>query len=297
MSRPMRTKSVADKSHPPPKKHKSDTSGQVTPSFNRNKFTSLERDERCKVIRYDRDYLNMMLNNPYEVGDSHLDGYHLIMKKRSTMTHGFNIAETVETICLPGRTVSGNVVGWPKQIYRKDMSTLAHIWMIFCLHNVIPNSHVSSLPLFDCYLLYYILAGVEMDVSRLMATEIYKAAVKGGNKGTMGFPSLITSLCARQGVQVSATELIKKPITKKASPTFPGGIGADCVIDYQDCVIDYQDCVIDYQDCVIDYTMSDAQARQLSLRRESSSIVQDFTLPGAAGPSGLGDEDTATDEE
>ncbi|KAE9604374.1 hypothetical protein Lalb_Chr11g0071031 [Lupinus albus] len=95
------------------------------------------------------------------------------------------------------------------------MTTLAQIWMIFFLHNVIPNSHVSSFPLYDCHLLYCILAGVEIDVARLMATQIYKVAVKGGKKGTMDFPSLITSFCARQGVQVTATEPIKKPITKK----------------------------------------------------------------------------------
>ncbi|KAF1883442.1 hypothetical protein Lal_00042200, partial [Lupinus albus] len=100
---------------------------------------------RGKVIRYNRDYLNMMLNNPYEVRDGHPDGYHRMVEQSSTTTHGFNIAETVATLCLPGRTVS----------------------------------------------------------------------VKGGKKWTMGFPSFITFLCARQGVQVSATEPIKNPITKK----------------------------------------------------------------------------------
>ncbi|KAF1894131.1 hypothetical protein Lal_00004050 [Lupinus albus] len=113
------------------------------------------------------------------------------------------------------RTYFANIEGRPNRIYRKGMTTLAQIWMIFCLHNVIPNSHVSSLPLSDCYLLYCILAGVEIDVVRLMATEIYKTAVKRGKKGTIGFSSLITSLCARQGVQVNPTEPMKKPITKQ----------------------------------------------------------------------------------
>ncbi|KAF1892868.1 hypothetical protein Lal_00035512 [Lupinus albus] len=283
-----RTKTVANKNHPHPKKQKSGPNGQATHSFNRNKFTSLEREERYttllkwafvlerrvelqhneypkflekldelkwgaiasphdkfdpkvvrkfyanayppeegggifdhkswvrgKVIRYDRDYLNMMLNNPYEVRDGHLHGYHRMVEQSSTMTHGFKIDETVEQLCLPGRTVYANVDGRPKRIYQKDMTTLAQIWMIFFLHNVIPNSHVSSFPLYDCHLLYCILAGVEIDVARLMATQIYKVAVKGGKKGTMDFPSLITSFCARQGVQVTATEPIKKPITKK----------------------------------------------------------------------------------
>ncbi|KAF1864539.1 hypothetical protein Lal_00021964 [Lupinus albus] len=41
----VKIKKVVDKNHPPSKKHKSGTSGQVAPSFNRNKFTSLEREE------------------------------------------------------------------------------------------------------------------------------------------------------------------------------------------------------------------------------------------------------------
>ncbi|KAF1888716.1 hypothetical protein Lal_00036757 [Lupinus albus] len=50
----------------------------------------------------------------------------------------------------------------------------------------------------------------------------------------------------------------------------------ECVIDYT--VSDAQH-VIDYQQCVIDYTVSTAQNCHFSPRRESSSIVQDFTLP------------------
>ncbi|KAF1888733.1 hypothetical protein Lal_00036775 [Lupinus albus] len=284
----VRTKSTANRDHPPPKKHKTGTSSQATPSHNRTKFTSVEREERYntllqwtfiperkvdlrrneypefltrldqlkwgtiasphdkfdpdvvrefyanayppeeggglfehkswvrgKVIRYDREYLNMMLNNPYQVSEDSLDGYHHLVAQNSTMVHGFRIAETVASLCLPRRSVSGNVDGQPKRIYRKDMTTLAQIWMIFCLHNIIPNSHVSSLPLFDCHLLCCIIEGIGIDVARLMATEIYKTAVKGGKKGTMGFPSLITSLCARQGVTVNRTEPIKKPITKQ----------------------------------------------------------------------------------
>ncbi|KAF1872264.1 hypothetical protein Lal_00028171 [Lupinus albus] len=193
----LRTKSTANRDHPPPKKHKTRTSSQATPSHNRNKFTSVEREEhyntllqwtfvperrvdlrrndypefltkldelkwgtiasphdkfdpdvvrefyandypleeggglfehkswvRGKVIRYDREYLNMMLNNPYQVSEDSLDGYHHLVAQNSTMVHGFRIAETVASLCLPGRSVSGNVDGQPKRIYRKDMTTL-----------------------------------------------------------------------------------------------------------------------------------------------------------------------------
>ncbi|KAF1878055.1 hypothetical protein Lal_00041805 [Lupinus albus] len=80
---------------------------------------------RGKVIWYDRDYMNMMLNNPYELRDGHLDGYHSMVEKSGTIAHGFAINETVQQLCIPGRTVSAYVDGHPNKIYRKDMTTLA----------------------------------------------------------------------------------------------------------------------------------------------------------------------------
>ncbi|KAF1876533.1 hypothetical protein Lal_00021247 [Lupinus albus] len=46
----MRTKTTANKNHPPSKKQKYGTSGQVAPSFDRNRFTSLEREERYTTL-------------------------------------------------------------------------------------------------------------------------------------------------------------------------------------------------------------------------------------------------------
>ncbi|KAF1864446.1 hypothetical protein Lal_00021869 [Lupinus albus] len=103
----------------------------------------------------------MMLNNPYEVKDGHMDGYHIMMEKSRIMTHEFNIDETAEQLCIPGRTVSANVDGRPKMINRKDTTT------------------------------------------------------KRRQERDYGFPVLDPSLCARQGVQVTPTEPIKKPITKQ----------------------------------------------------------------------------------
>ncbi|KAF1895930.1 hypothetical protein Lal_00033935 [Lupinus albus] len=50
----------------------------------------------------------MMLNNPYQVSEDSLDGYHHLVAQNSTMVHGFRIAETGASLCLPGRSVSGN---------------------------------------------------------------------------------------------------------------------------------------------------------------------------------------------
>ncbi|CAL0301254.1 unnamed protein product [Lupinus luteus] len=93
------------------------------------------------------------------------------------------------------------------------MTSLAQLWMMFLVHNVIPNSHVSSLPLTDCYLVYALMTGKKVDVAAIIAREIYKIVVRAGKKGTLGFPSLINELCAKRGVKVNRTEKIKTPIT------------------------------------------------------------------------------------
>ncbi|KAF1884202.1 hypothetical protein Lal_00035269 [Lupinus albus] len=141
-----------------------------------------------------------MLNNPYDKRVGHLDGYHRMMVDNHTMSNGFTNSDTMELLCITGRSYNTNCDGQPKRIYRKHMTTMAQIWMIFLLHNIISNTHVSSLLMHDCYLIYSILEELDIDVVQVMANEIYKTVAKGGKKGTIGFPSLITSLCARQGV-------------------------------------------------------------------------------------------------
>ncbi|KAF1885727.1 hypothetical protein Lal_00002626 [Lupinus albus] len=205
-----RTKKSANKNHPPSKNKKFGTSGQATSSFNRNRFTSLEREERYTTLLQ----------------------WAFIPERRVELQHN-EYPEFLESldwlkwgeIASPHDKFDPEVVrefyanAYPPdeggEIFEHKSWVRAQIWMIFLLHNIIPNSHVSSLPMPDCYLIYSILAMVEIDVAQVMATEIYKTAVKGGKKGTMGFPSLITSLCARQGVQVNPTEPIKKAITKQ----------------------------------------------------------------------------------
>ncbi|KAF1872147.1 hypothetical protein Lal_00033801 [Lupinus albus] len=65
--------------------------------------------------------------------------------------------------------------------------------MILILHNIIPNSHVSSLPMHVCYLIYNILERIEIDVAQVIANEIYMTAAKA----------------------VTLTKKIKMPITKQ----------------------------------------------------------------------------------
>ncbi|OIW20684.1 hypothetical protein TanjilG_19749 [Lupinus angustifolius] len=155
---------------------------------------------RGKVIHFDPPTINTLLGEPFESPDFRSPG---------------NWYDIAKELCIPGRSFSTNNDGQPIRIYRKHMKTMAQIWMIFLLHNVIPNSHVSSLPFNSCKVLYDVLTSTRFDVTEVIAHEMYRTALKPGEKGTMGFPSLITSLCARQGVRVNRTEQTKPPITNK----------------------------------------------------------------------------------
>ncbi|KAF1882984.1 hypothetical protein Lal_00003166 [Lupinus albus] len=162
----MRTKSTANRDHPPPKKHKTGTSSQATPSHNRTKFTSVEREERYNTL--------------------------------------------LQWTFIPERKVDLRRNEYPEFLTRLDQlkwGTIASPHDKFD-PDVVREFYANAYPPEEG-------GGIGIDVARLMATEIYKTAVKGGKKGTMGFPSLITSLCARQGVTVNRTEPIKKPITKQ----------------------------------------------------------------------------------
>ncbi|CAL0333349.1 unnamed protein product [Lupinus luteus] len=164
---------------------------------------------RGKVILFDRDTIHALLHEPS--GPADYDWINEVSTRfdDSTITR----KQILRLLCIPGTPFSTNSDGQPLRLYRKHMTQLAQLWMMFLVHNVIPNSHVSSLPLPDCYLLYALMSGMKVDVAAIIARDIYKTVVRAGKKGALGFPSLITELCAQRGVDVNRTEKIKPPIT------------------------------------------------------------------------------------
>jgi len=102
------------------------------------------------------------------------------------------------------------------------MKTLAKVWMTFLLANIIPLGHVSYLNLPRCQLLYsimrddykvYVAQIIYGHINKIARLEINKNNEKA--KGSLGFPTLITALCASQGVAVNPTIKIRPTIDKK----------------------------------------------------------------------------------
>ncbi|KAF1864627.1 hypothetical protein Lal_00039259 [Lupinus albus] len=139
---------------------------------------------RGKTVLFDRDTINDLLGNPYDVTVEPEDEYHwMLQKSRTLIQGGFSPGGTASELCIPRKSYSSNAEGQPKRIYRKHMTSLAQLWMIFLLHNVIPNSHVSSLPLVHCHLLYTVMQRLTIDVAGIIAKEMFKTVVRVGKKG------------------------------------------------------------------------------------------------------------------
>ena len=132
---------------------------------------------------------------------------------------GFDDTVVARALCLRGRRYEVGPTGKPLRIKRKDMKTIVQMWMTFILANIVPIGHVSDMNMPRCYLVYSILReDYSVNMARIISEEIHKFANLEINprneraKGSLGFPALITALCASHGVEVNPTLKIRPTI-------------------------------------------------------------------------------------
>ena len=89
---------------------------------------------------------------------------------------------------------------------RPLLKPFAKIWYHFVRTRLLPTSHIETVSKERLVLLSFILEGKEISVGKLIQREISACAFK--NKGYLFFPSLVTDLCLRSGVDVKATDEI-----------------------------------------------------------------------------------------
>lgn len=80
------------------------------------------------------------------------------------------------------------------------------IWYHFIRTRLLPTTHIESVSKERMALLHFILEGKEVNVGKLIQREISTCAFK--TKGCLYFPSLITDLCLRSGVDVNSNDEI-----------------------------------------------------------------------------------------
>ena len=177
-----------------------------------------ERDRRktmvCgKWISYNLQAINDFLGNPFPKQEEKCN-YHRLCARRKW----FSNRKVIVALCLPGKGYQIVASGKQTRIHRRDMRTLSQVWLTFMLANVIPIGHVSDINVARSNLLFSMIQDdYTINVARIISDEIQRVVewerIRGAERlGTLGFPELITGLCAQKGILVEPNHKIKNPI-------------------------------------------------------------------------------------
>ena len=78
-------------------------------------------------------------------------------------------------LCLPGKGYQLTSAGKETRIRRKDMRTLAQVWLTFVLANVVPTGHVSNINVIKSNLLFSMMQDdFTIYISRIIFDDVQK---------------------------------------------------------------------------------------------------------------------------
>jgi len=175
----------------------------------------LERQERHRRktivrgrwIKYSPQVIDDLLENPYRRQDEQCHYQRLCGRKK-----GFSNRKVAAVLCMPGKGYQLTEAGKETRIRRRDMRTLAQVWLTFLLANVMPTGHVSDINVAKSNLLFSMMQDdFTINIARVISDEIQKVVDeervgRGERRGTLGFPALITagSVCGSKGEDQSS---------------------------------------------------------------------------------------------
>ena len=87
---------------------------------------------------------------------------------------------------------------------RPALKPLAKVWYHFIRTRLLPTTYIKIVNKERLVLLYCILEGKKLNIGQLIQREIYTCAFKPN--GGLFFPSLITELCLRSGLEISSSD-------------------------------------------------------------------------------------------
>ena len=109
----------------------------------------------------------------------------------------------------------------------------AGIWLNFLKCRLMPTTHDTTVSQERVLLLYCLLAGLSINVGRLICRQITSCAKK--KKGKLFFPSLITQLCIKAGVPTASAEdvLFERndlDFTMGSQPRVPSSVAGPSIV-------------------------------------------------------------------
>ncbi|GMN32299.1 hypothetical protein TIFTF001_044672 [Ficus carica] len=154
------------------------------------------------------DISGAAINNVYSLND--VEDEYIEFSKR---VHENQLSEIVKEICVPGTEWIKSARG-SRSLSRCNLKPGPLIWNHFLKSRLMPSTHDNTVNKDRVILLFAIVMGRKINVGDVINEQIGVCA--GRQSGGLWFPSLITSLCLAQGVEISSEEekpKVAQPIT------------------------------------------------------------------------------------
>lgn len=173
---------------------------------------------RGKWVPYTREAINQLLGNPLTLQPGQRCAY----SERRGQRTGFDDNEVAQLLCVPWGTYEVGTSNAPVRILRRNMKELTKIWMSFLLSNVMPSDHNSDLNMPKSYLVYSIIQRIQVDIAWVISNALRQFIIaepsrnRDNPKKALGFPALITALCAAHGVpNINPSQKIRPSIDQR----------------------------------------------------------------------------------
>ncbi|GMN66871.1 hypothetical protein TIFTF001_035931 [Ficus carica] len=144
------------------------------------------------------DISGTTINDVYRLND--VEDEYLEFSKR---VHGNQLSEIIKEICVPGTEWIKSAHG-SLSLSRCNLKPGPMIWNHFLKSRLMPSTHDITVNKDRVILLFAIVVGRKINVGDVISEQISVCA--GRQSGGLWFPSLITSLCLAQGVEISSEE-------------------------------------------------------------------------------------------
>lgn len=179
-------------------------------AFHCKKDNTGNYDQRFSMVRgvkvkYDPNAINVFLNRPFPIDD--VDYYH----PNRGLLNAEDVEEVVQAICFQGFGLVQSK-GEGRVVPRAHLTRLGKLWAAYLISNIKPNGHSNTYKPEDCFWIYCLMDREKsINVARAISESLVENVFKKGAKQLLGHPSLITSICAVQGIPVNRCKPIKNP--------------------------------------------------------------------------------------
>ena len=118
--------------------------------------------------------------------------------------YGEELNQLLQELTVEGTTWLAEAENGPLRCSRSALKLVSKFWYHIIRTRLLPTTHIETVSKDRLVLLHCILENKKISIGNLIEKEIYVCAFKP--KWCLFFPSLITELCLRSGVEISSVD-------------------------------------------------------------------------------------------